>query len=74
MLQLAMLHGIPKLLKLLDSDSDEVQQATAAALRNAIYENNENKMEVKDQDGVTVILHLLKTNRDTETRRQLTGV
>ncbi|GAA6094515.1 plakophilin-2 [Tachysurus ichikawai] len=72
--RLAMLHGIPKLLKLLDSDSDEVQQATAAALRNAIYENNENKMEVKDQDGVTVILHLLKTNRDTETRRQLTGL
>ncbi|KAK3526373.1 hypothetical protein QTP70_025410 [Hemibagrus guttatus] len=72
--RLAVLHGIPKLLKLLDSDSGEVQQAIAAALRNAIYENNENKMEVKDQDGVAVILRLLKTNRDTETRRQLTGL
>lgn len=68
-----MLNGIPKLLKLLDSDSGEVQQAASAALRNAIYENSDNKMEVKDHGGVGVILHLLKTNREVETRRQLTG-
>lgn len=69
-----MLHGIPKLLKLLDSDSGEVQQAAAAALRNVIYENNDNKMEVKEHDGVDTILRLLKTNRDVEARRQLTGL
>ncbi|KAF4080966.1 hypothetical protein AMELA_G00155510 [Ameiurus melas] len=73
-IRLCMLHGIPKLLKLLDSDSGEVQQAAAAALRNVIYENNDNKMEVKDHDGVGAILSLLKTNRDVEARRQLTGL
>lgn len=73
MLQLSQLNGIPSLLKLLDSDSGEVQQAATAALRNVIYENNENKMEVKDHEGVGVFLHLLRTNRDIETRRQLTG-
>ncbi|XP_053541981.1 plakophilin-2 isoform X2 [Ictalurus punctatus] len=73
-IRLCMLHGIPKLLKLLDSDSGEVQQAAAAALRNVIYENNDNKMEVKEHDGVDTILRLLKTNRDVEARRQLTGL
>ncbi|XP_053341214.1 plakophilin-2 [Clarias gariepinus] len=72
--RLATLHGIPKLLKLLESDNGEVQQAAAAALRNVIYENNENKMEVKDQEGVALILSLLKTNREVETRRHLTGL
>ncbi|XP_053496932.1 plakophilin-2 isoform X4 [Ictalurus furcatus] len=73
-IRLCTLHGIPKLLKLLDSDSGEVQQAAAAALRNVIYENNDNKMEVKEHDGVDTILRLLKTNRDVEARRQLTGL
>ncbi|XP_060770294.1 plakophilin-2 isoform X2 [Neoarius graeffei] len=72
--RLAMLHGIPKLLKLMESDSSEVQQAAAAALRNVIYENNDNKMEVNNHEGVDVILHLLKENRDVETRRHLTGL
>ncbi|KAF5901640.1 plakophilin-2-like [Clarias magur] len=72
--RVATLHGIPKLLKLLESDNGEVQQSAAAALRNVIYENNENKMEVKDQEGVAIILRLLKTNREVETRRHLTGL
>lgn len=68
------LKGISKLLKLLDSDNEEVQQAAASALRNVLYENNENKMEVKDCDGVTVILRLLTRCHDIEMRRQLTGL
>ncbi|MCJ8736256.1 hypothetical protein PDJAM_G00256760 [Pangasius djambal] len=72
--RLSVLHGIPKLLKLLDSDSGEVQQAATAALRNVIYENSDNKMEVKDHEGIGLILRLLKTNREVETRRQLTGL
>ncbi|XP_062849923.1 plakophilin-2 [Trichomycterus rosablanca] len=69
-----LLQGVPKLLKLLDSDSEEVQRAAAGALRNVLYENNENKMEVKDRDGIAVVLRVLKRNRDIETRRQLTGL
>ncbi|XP_051804890.1 plakophilin-2 [Acanthochromis polyacanthus] len=68
------LRGIGKLLKLLDNDSEEVQRVTAGALRNVVYQSNENKMEVKDNEGSAVILQTLKSSRDIETRRQLAGV
>ncbi|KAL6473676.1 hypothetical protein MHYP_G00172370 [Metynnis hypsauchen] len=67
-------RGIPKLLKLLDSEDEQLQQAAAGALRNAVFENTENKMEVKDCDGVAVILRLLRVNRNIEMRRQITGL
>ncbi len=57
----------------MQSESEELQQAAVSALRNIVFENNENKMEVKDCEGLPVILRLLKKNRDIETRRQLTG-
>lgn len=57
----------------MQSESEELQQAAVGALRNIVFENNENKMEVKDCEGLPVILRLLKENRDIETRRQLTG-
>ncbi|XP_029351015.1 plakophilin-2 [Echeneis naucrates] len=68
------LHGIGKLLHLLDSDNEEVQRVAAGALRNVIYQSSENKMEVKESSGLPIILGALKSSRDTETRRQLTGV
>ncbi|XP_072528585.1 plakophilin-2 [Salminus brasiliensis] len=68
------LRGIPQLLKLLDSENEELQQTAAGALRNVVFENSENKMEVKDCCGVAVILRQLSMNRDTEMRRQLTGL
>ncbi|XP_008281155.1 plakophilin-2 [Stegastes partitus] len=68
------LRGIGKLLKLLKDDSEEVQRVTAGALRNVVYQSNENKMEVKDNEGLVVILQTLKGSRDIETRRQLTGL
>lgn len=67
------LSGIEKLLRLLNHDIEEVQHAAAGALRNVVYQNNVNKMEVKDNDGVTLILQALQNSRDTDTRRQLTG-
>ncbi len=57
----------------MQSESEELPQAAVGALRNIVFENNENKMEVKDCEGLPVILRLLKENRDIETRRQLTG-
>lgn len=71
--QILYLQGIPKLLKLMQNDSEELQRAAVSSLRNIVFENNENKMEVKDCEGLPVILRLLKMNRDIETRRQLTG-
>ncbi|CAL8322922.1 unnamed protein product [Lota lota] len=68
------LHGIPKLLQLLPSDSEEVQRVSAGALRNLVFQSNENKMEVKESEGVPLILRALRSCRDVETRRQLTGL
>ncbi|XP_028306925.1 plakophilin-2 [Gouania willdenowi] len=68
------LHGIGKLLQLLSHDSEDVQRVTAGALRNVVYQSSENKMEVKDNDGVVLIVNALGSSHDMETRRQLTGV
>ncbi|XP_056443547.1 plakophilin-2 [Gadus chalcogrammus] len=68
------LHGIPKLLQLLPSDSEEVQRAAAGALRNLVFQSDENKMEVKESEGVALILRALRSCRDVEARRQLTGL
>ncbi|KAM9824647.1 plakophilin-2 [Neosynchiropus ocellatus] len=66
--------GIRKLLLLLSSDSEEVQRASVAALRNVVFQNNDNKMEVKDNEGLTTIVRVLKESRDHEVRRHLTGL
>lgn len=50
-----------------------MQRAAAGALRNVVYQNDENKMEVKEKDGLTTTLATLKGSRDVETRRELTG-
>lgn len=68
------LRGIGKLLQLLHIDNEEVQRVAAGALRNVVYQNSENKMEVKENDGIALILSALKSSRDVETRRQLTGL
>lgn len=71
--QVYYLRGIDKLLKLLNHDSEEVQQVAAGALRNVVYQSSENKMEVKENDGLATILQALKSSRNVETRRELTG-
>ncbi|XP_040030249.2 plakophilin-2 [Gasterosteus aculeatus] len=68
------LRGIGKLLQLLDSDNEVVQCAAAGALRNVVYQSSENKMEVKENDGLARILLPLKSSRNLETRRELTGL
>lgn len=68
------LRGIGKLLQLLCSDNEEVQSVSAGALRNVVYQSAENKMEVRDNNGLATILRAVKTSRDIETRRELTGL
>ncbi|KAL6116842.1 pkp2 [Pungitius sinensis] len=68
------LRGIGKLLQLLCSDDEVVQCAAAGALRNVVYQSSENKMEVKDNDGLDNILRALRSSRNLETRRELTGL
>lgn len=71
--QVYYLHGIGKLLQLLHNDNEEVQRVAAGSLRNIVYQSNENKMEVKENEGLAIILGALKSSRDVETRRQLAG-
>ncbi|CAH2278418.1 plakophilin-2 isoform X1 [Pelobates cultripes] len=68
------LGGIPRLLRLLNNDNEEVQRASCAALRNLVFEDNDNKLEVCEQNGMPAILRLLKETRDLETKRQITGL
>lgn len=58
---------------LLNNDSEEVQRATAGALRNAVYENDRNKLNVGKNAGLSLIPTVLNSSRDKETRRHLTG-
>ncbi|XP_062991033.1 plakophilin-2 [Elgaria multicarinata webbii] len=68
------LGGINKLLELLNVQNVEVQRATCGALRNLVYEDNDNKLEVSEQRGISVLLRLLQQTRDVETKKQITGL
>ncbi|KAJ8261631.1 hypothetical protein GJAV_G00156500 [Gymnothorax javanicus] len=68
------LHGVPKLIGLLKEDDEQMQTAVAGALRNIVYESDDNKMEVKDSGGIAAALELLKKSRSIEIRKQLSGL
>ncbi|XP_014374887.2 plakophilin-2 isoform X1 [Alligator sinensis] len=68
------LHGIPKLLHILNVQNEDIQRAACGALRNLVYEDNDNKLEVSEQNGVPVLLRLLRQTRDVETKKQITGL
>ncbi|KAG8138310.1 hypothetical protein E2320_004213, partial [Naja naja] len=68
------LLGIPKLLELLNVQNEEVQRAACGALRNLVYEDNDNKLEVSEQKGISILLRLLRQTRDVETKKQITGL
>lgn len=67
------LGGIPSLVNLLDSPNPQVSQTAAGALRNLVFKNQVNKMEVYDCGGVAKALNLLKKTDSTETKKQITG-
>uniref|UniRef100_A0A8D2JQM5 Plakophilin-2 n=1 Tax=Sciurus vulgaris TaxID=55149 RepID=A0A8D2JQM5_SCIVU len=68
------LHGIPKLLQLLKVQNEDVQRAVCGALRNLVFEDNDNKLEVAELSGVPRLLQVLKQTRDLETKKQITGL
>ncbi|KAM4712368.1 plakophilin-2-like [Anableps anableps] len=68
------LHGAKKLLQLFKNDSEEVQRAAAGALRNVVYKNSDNKKDIKDEDGLPIIMSALENTRDKETICQLAGL
>ncbi|KAK4829856.1 hypothetical protein QYF61_007127 [Mycteria americana] len=68
------LGGIPKLLQLLDVQNEDIQRAACGALRNLVFEDNDNKLEVSEQKGTPLLLRLLRHTRDVETKKQITGL
>ncbi|KAF2979827.1 hypothetical protein EK904_012851 [Melospiza melodia maxima] len=68
------LGGIPKLLQLLEVQNEDIQRAACGALRNLVFEDNDNKLEVSEQRGIPLLLRLLRHTRDTETKKQITGL
>lgn len=71
--QVFSLGGIPKLIQLLDVQNEDIQRAVCGALRNLVFEDNDNKLEVSEQKGIPVLLHLLQYTKDVETKKQITG-
>uniref|UniRef100_A0A8C0UZW2 Plakophilin-2 n=1 Tax=Cyanistes caeruleus TaxID=156563 RepID=A0A8C0UZW2_CYACU len=68
------LGGIPRLLQLLEVQNEDVQRAACGALRNLVFEDNDNKLEVSEQRGIPLLLRLLRHTRDIETKKQITGL
>uniref|UniRef100_A0A8C4RZ11 Plakophilin 2 n=1 Tax=Erpetoichthys calabaricus TaxID=27687 RepID=A0A8C4RZ11_ERPCA len=68
------MHGIPKLLQVMENDNENLQCAAVGALRNIVFEDSENKKEVTEKNGIPILLQLLRQTRDMETKRQITGL
>ncbi|XP_023685427.1 plakophilin-1-like isoform X1 [Paramormyrops kingsleyae] len=68
------LKGIPSLVSLLQSSCPPVQEAASSALRNLVFKDNANKLEVQRCGGIGKALALLKSTDSDETKKQLTGL
>ncbi|XP_016353128.1 plakophilin-1 isoform X2 [Sinocyclocheilus anshuiensis] len=68
------LGGIPALIQLLKCDNPQLQQIAAAALRNLVFKDKNNKLEVERCEGIEAILTLLRNTKIIETQKQLTGL
>ncbi|XP_035760102.1 plakophilin-1-like, partial [Neolamprologus brichardi] len=68
------LGGVPTLVALLRSGNPQVCQVAAGALRNLVFQNQSNKLEVQRCGGIAKALQLLKETDSTETQKQITGL
>uniref|UniRef100_A0A8C6FLX0 Plakophilin-1 n=1 Tax=Moschus moschiferus TaxID=68415 RepID=A0A8C6FLX0_MOSMO len=72
--QVYQLGGICKLVDLLRSPNQNVQQAAAGALRNLVFRSTANKLEARRQNGIREAVSLLRRTGNTEIQKQLTGL
>ncbi|XP_054939974.1 plakophilin-1 isoform X1 [Physeter macrocephalus] len=72
--QVYQLGGICKLVDLLRSPNQNVQQAAAGALRNLVFRSTTNKLETHRQSGIREAVSLLRRTGCTEIQKQLTGL
>ena len=71
--QVYQLGGICKLVDLLRSPNQNVQQAAAGALRNLVFRSTANKLETRRQNGIREAVSLLRRTGSAEIQKQLTG-
>ncbi|XP_041852232.1 plakophilin-3a isoform X2 [Melanotaenia boesemani] len=67
------LNGIGDLVKLFNSDNQEVQRYVTGATRNLIYENMDNKKVLIEEGGIPELVRALNEN-DDELRKNITGI
>ncbi|CAJ1068398.1 ARVCF delta catenin family member b isoform X15 [Xyrichtys novacula] len=68
------LKGIPVLVGLLDHPKSEVHRKACGALRNISYgKDNDNKVAIKNCDGIPALIRLLRKTNDMEVRELITG-
>ncbi|XP_061672521.1 ARVCF delta catenin family member b isoform X6 [Syngnathoides biaculeatus] len=68
------LKGIPVLVGLLDHPKSEVHRKACGALRNISYgKDNDNKVAIKNCDGIPALIRLLRKTKDMEVRELITG-
>ncbi|XP_051807485.1 plakophilin-3a isoform X2 [Acanthochromis polyacanthus] len=67
------LHGIGELVKLFNSDNQEVRRYVTGATRNLIYENMENKTALIDEGGISELVKAL-SEPDDELHKNITGI
>lgn len=66
------MKGIGELVKLFNSDNQEVQRFATGATRNLIYENMDNKVALIEEGGIPQLVEALK-EPDDELRKNITG-
>ena len=68
------LKGIPALVSLLDQPSKEVHHSACGALKNISYGRDpENKIAIKNCDGVPALVRLLRKTHDQDLTDIITG-
>ncbi|XP_062858063.1 plakophilin-3a isoform X2 [Trichomycterus rosablanca] len=67
------MHGIEPLVRLFNSESQEVQNYATGAARNLIYENMENKVALIEAGGIPKLMEALK-EPDDELQKNITGI
>lgn len=68
------LNGVPILVELLDHPKAEVHRKACGALRNISYgKDHNNKMAIKNCDGIQALVRLLRKSSSMEVKELVTG-
>ncbi|GAA6221457.1 plakophilin-3 [Lates japonicus] len=67
------LKGIGELVKLFNSENQEVQRYATGATRNLIYENMDNKVALIEEGGIPQLVEALK-DQDDELHKNISGI